>query len=209
MGSGRKPLPSPRSCASSLACIVGTVNTSWPPRRLTVTPLPRCTESATAIARCARRSSSPSTPSPVASGWWGATANTNPTLPMDWLCRPGMAPELGPTPSARSAWPDVSASSVPDRVSSRNRKRVGGSSWKKAQASSISTGRAIRPSAARVSCGSQPVATRLTRLATASISSNRRPPSRNSSAPASVMRAWREVRSNSSTSRASSIWRTR
>ncbi len=67
----------------------------------------------------------------------------------------------------------------------------------------------MMPSTAMVSCGSHPVATRLTRLATASISSSRCAPARNNSAPASVKRAWRELRSYSSTSNASSIWRTR
>src|SRR3569832_2797876 len=64
-------------------------------------------------------------------------------------------------------------------------------------------------STAMVSSDSQPVATRLTRLATASISWSRRAPSRSNSAPASVIRACRELRSNSSTSSASSICRTR
>jgi hypothetical protein len=64
-------------------------------------------------------------------------------------------------------------------------------------------------STAMVNCGSQPVATRRTRLETASISSSSLAPSRSSSAPASVSTAWRDARSNSSTSSASSIWRTR
>ena len=55
---------------------------------------------------------------------------------------------------------------------------------------------------------SQPLATRLTRLATASISCSRRRPSCSSSSPAAVGWAWRELRSNSSTSSASSNWRT-
>ena len=75
--------------------------------------------------------------------------------------------------------------------------------------SSMTVARLMMLSTAIVSCGSQPVATRLTRLATASISDSNRAPSRRSSAPASVNRAWRELRSNSKTSSASSIWRTR
>ena len=69
--------------------------------------------------------------------------------------------------------------------------------------------REITPSTARVNCGSQPVATRLTRWATASSSQSRRWPSRSNSCPAAVRRAWREARSKSSTSRAPSSWRTR
>ena len=58
---------------------------------------------------------------------------------MGWLWMPGTVPEPGLTPSARSAWPEVSASSVPESVSSRMRKRVGVSRLKKAQASSMIT----------------------------------------------------------------------
>ncbi len=58
------------------------------------------------------------------------------------------------------------------------------------------------------SCVSQPQATRRTRLATASISCSRRRPSCSSSWPAAVSWAWRELRSKSSTSSASSSWRT-
>jgi hypothetical protein len=58
------------------------------------------------------------------------------------------------------------------------------------------------------SCVSQPLATRRTRLATASISCSRRRPSTSSSVPAAVSCAWRELRSKSSTSSASSSWRT-
>ncbi len=65
---------------------------------------------------------------------------------------------------------------------------MGGSSAKKAVARSSSGSRAITLSTAMVSIGSQPVATRLTRLATASISLSSRSASRSSSAPASVSR---------------------
>ena len=46
-------------------------------------------------------------------------------------------------PSARSACPEVSASSVPESDSSRSRKRVGGRSAKNASASSITVAHAI------------------------------------------------------------------
>ena len=110
---------------------------------------------------------------------------------------------------ARSACPEVSASSVPDRVSSRILIRVGGLSARKASHNSITVPLASAASRATVSWGSHPVATRLTRLATASMSASRRSASRSSSVPATVGRAWRELRSNSNTSSASSIWRTR
>jgi hypothetical protein len=69
-------------------------------------------------------------------------------------------------------------------------------------------GRAMASSMAIVSSASQPVAMRLTRLATASISISRRRPSTSSSWPAAVSTAWRALRSNSSTSSCSSSWRT-
>ena len=159
--------------------------------------------------RCLSSSSSDSGSSARASGWCGATAYTKRTCPSGLARRLAALEGSRITPMARSALPEVSAPTVPLRISSRRRSRVGGLRLKKSQHSSIRAECEIRPSAAMVSSGSQPVATRLTRFTTASTSCFRRSPCASSSAPAAVGRAWRELRSNSSTSSASSIWRTR
>ncbi len=209
MQRGRLPPPSPRNCASSLACMLATVKTSWPLSSPKVRARPRCTVSATATARCCWMRASLSGSGAWASGWWGATQYTKLTCPRGLVWMPGWLVPSGVIPMARSAWPEVSTSIVPERVSSRRRMRVGGASAKKASHNSITVALAMMVSMAMVNCDSHPVATRRTRLATASISASRRSPSRSSSRPASVRRAWRALRSNKRTSSASSIWRTR
>ena len=58
-----------------------------------------------------------------------------------WM--PAAVPGSSTTPIARSAWPDVNASSVPVSDSSRRRRRVVGASSKKAWASSITVAQEI------------------------------------------------------------------
>ena len=113
------------------------------------------------------------------------------------------------TPSAKSAWPEVKAFKVPNKVSCRKRSRVGDFRAKKASHSSINTVREMMLSAATVSTASQPVATRLMRLATASTSLKSRPASCSKACPAAVGCACLALRSKSSTSKASSICLTR
>ncbi len=94
---------------------------------------------------------------------------------------------------------------VPESVSPLNVSRVGGFSSRKSAHSSISVRWSIRLSTAIVSWGSQPVATRRTRLATASIPASSAAASRSNSAPAGVSLACLALRSNNRTSSASSI----
>jgi hypothetical protein len=67
-GSGRKPQPRPRSCASIFMSSVGTVSTSWPGSRLRDDADKRMALSAMATARCGRSACESSGPSPCASG---------------------------------------------------------------------------------------------------------------------------------------------
>jgi hypothetical protein len=183
MHSGMKPPPSPRSCASSLACMVGTVNTSCPPSRPTVTPLPRCTESATAT-RCWR--------STVVGQRLGARGqgmvrrhreDKAGRRPAGWLC---MSAVVGRASDSRR-WPGRPARGQRlQRAGQRFVAQAQAGGGREVEEGSRTAPSApdceMMPSAAIVSCGSQPVATRLTRLAIASISSSSRPPSRSSSA---------------------------
>jgi hypothetical protein len=115
-------------------------------------------------------------------GWWGATAKTqSPRCPAGLLCRPA-AVVAGPDSRQWPGRPDRRSAPPACRTGFRRAaRRVGGAREKKAQAQLHHGGREMMPSTAMVSCGSQPVATRLTRLATASMSCSRRPPSRSSS----------------------------
>ena len=80
-GSGRKPKPTPSHCSFSLLAMSGTVSISCPINRPTVRGSSRRAESETAIAQCSTSCSRPSTPSTLANGCSGATANTNATVP--------------------------------------------------------------------------------------------------------------------------------
>ena len=103
-----------------------TVSTSWPASRLTVIGVIRCAESATATARWRISSPSSSGSLAAASGWCGATANTNSIGPRSFIVTPGGSSRLATPPIARSAWPVISASQVPASTSVRRRRRVAG-----------------------------------------------------------------------------------
>ena len=210
MGSGTKPAPRPRSCASSLARIVGTVNTSCPASKPTRDRLAALhgvrhrdgavLEHDLVLERALERGER------VVRRDGEHELQLAQDVALDAGGRAGLeghAQRRGrPGPSSR---PPACRTAI-------RRACAGGSpgaSAKNACASSITVERETTVSTAIVSSDSQPVATRRTRLATASISCSSRPPSRSSSLPASVRRAWRELRSNSSTSSASSIWRMR
>ena len=175
-----------------------TASTSWPGNKFTVAGDICWAESATATARWRSTSASLTAPLTWAKGCWGATTNTNGSSPRGNLATPGGVVTSAPTPMAMSAWPLIKASQVPAITSVRRRSRVPGPpalaplpaacglSAKKASHKSIRVVREMMSSMTTVSRPSQPVATRRTRLATASISSNRRRPSASSSLPAAV-----------------------
>ena len=144
-------------------------------------PPPCWTESATATAR-PRTSSSPSGSGRRASEWCGANA-TKCRWPSG-LCGAAAFASIT-TPTARSACPeDAAAASAPGGQGFRAQfEPVGRIQGEKRSHSSITVMPSITLSTAIVNCDSQPVATRLTRLATASMSASRRRPSRSSSAP--------------------------
>jgi hypothetical protein len=172
-------------------------------------PLPRCTESATATARCFCSTRRAAARRRRPAGGAAPRHNTNATLAQRLAWMPAALPGSRFTPNGQVGLPGGQRLQRAAQRLVRMRSRVGGLSEKKASASSIRTAprddAVHRNGELRLPAGGHA----RTRLATASISSSRRAPSRSSSAPASVRRAWRELRSNSSTSSASSIWRTR
>ena len=199
--------------ASILAGTLATVNTSLTRRvRLTVigrSAAPSRRQRPRGGARSRRRSRAP--PRGPAGGAAPRRRRTPSRRAAGCRCRPAAPCRRGIRSPDRPGQP-VSASHVPARTSVRRRSRVagpaGGSSAVERPHSSNTVVREITPSTATVTPSPIPTRRRLTRLATASICASRRRPSPSSSAPAAVRRAWRELRSNSSTSSASSSWRT-
>ena len=204
IGSGTKPQPRPRSCASILVCMLLTVSTSWPGSRFTVSGARRCAESATATARwrdqlgvadrlggggqrMVRRDREHERHRPEVlhldarrQHAAGADADGQVGLAGDERL-PGAGQHLGAQPQAGRRRRRRRRRRVPREPAcaaprARRTPRTARAAW-------CARSRRRRRSP---SCVSQPVATRLTRLATASICSSRRRPSSSSSCPAAV-----------------------
>jgi hypothetical protein len=217
-GSGTKPQPRPRSSASSLARMLGTVSTSCPGSRFTVTrrqALRRIGHGHRAVVHQLRRSAGRC---PAASGWCGATRRRRPSRPAAAArCRrrvgvrrrnadgqvglaadqrlPGAGQHLAAQAQARGRVPCPGSLAVGPRAARRrprtSSKHRRGEDVVHAIVSSLSQ---PWPRAHAVGHG-----VHLLQQAAALVQQF---------LPAAVSWAWRELRSNSSTSSASSSWRT-
>ena len=123
---------------------------------------------------------SASGPGAEASGWAGATANTIPTSAIRRVRHPPPDGGSPGAPTARSARPPATASQVPPSTSRVSRRRVCGAPSAVQCASNAATSGQMRErgtivSTATVSSDSHPVATRRTRRASASASSQEKP----------------------------------
>ena len=203
MHSGRLPRPA-RVVGHRFACMLHGDNTSCPLSRPKVKARPRCTVSATATARCCWISVAQGSGAPAPGGGRHGvhTAHGAQRFAVNARMAGAVGDADGQVGLAGGQGFQGARQGFVAQADAR-----GGASAKRLRTGSMTVALAMMVSTDRVNCDSQPVATRRTRLATASISASRRSPSRSSSPPVFGQRAWRGLRSNSKTSSASSIRR--